>query len=66
MTVEEIKKAIPRLSLEERVEVTRCLHGWEEDDWDRQMKADLADGKLNKLISKVESDIAVGKSMNLP
>jgi hypothetical protein len=66
MTVEEIKRAIPKLTLEERAEVACCLHGWQEDDWDRQMKEDLAAGKLNKLISKVEADIAANKLTDLP
>lgn len=46
-TVEEIKKAISNLSLQEKLE----LHAWEqpveEDDWDRQMDADSAAGKLD-------------------
>jgi len=36
-TVEEIKVAIQTLSLEERAELARWLHGWSDDDWDRQM-----------------------------
>ena len=55
MTVEEIKAAIPKLTLEERAEVARCLHGWEEDDWDKQMQGDLAAGKFDKLISKIDA-----------
>ena len=66
MTVEEIKRAIPSLTLEERAEVALCLHNWEDDDWDREMKADLAGGKLGKLISKVDGDIANGRLLDLP
>jgi hypothetical protein len=33
-TVEEIKTAIGRLSLEERAEITAELCGWTDDDWD--------------------------------
>lgn len=66
MTVEEIKAAIPLLTLEERAEIARCLHGWEDDAWDKQMKRDLAAGKLDKLLFKVDSDIAKGNLSDLP
>jgi hypothetical protein len=58
MTVEEIKAAIPQFTLEQRAELARCLHGWEDDDWDAQMKHDLAAGKLDKLLKKVGRDSA--------
>ena len=66
MTVQEIKAAIPSLTLEERAEVARCLHGWEDDAWDAQMKRDLAAGKLDKVLSKVDADIARGNLSDLP
>lgn len=66
MTLEQIKKAIPNLTLEERAEVARCLHDWQDDDWDRQIKSDLAAGKLDKLLSEVDADIAQGKLSDLP
>jgi hypothetical protein len=66
MTVEEIKAAIPTLTLEQRAEVARCLHGWEDDEWDAQMKRDLSAGKLDKLLKKVDSDIESGNLSDLP
>ena len=65
-TVAEIKAAIPRLTLEERAEVARCLGNWQDDEWDEQMKRDIAAGKLDKLLSKVDDDIAHGKLRDLP
>ncbi len=65
-TVEEIKAAIPHLTLEERAEVARCLHGWADDEWDEQMKRDLSTGKLGKLLAKVDEDIAQGKLSDPP
>lgn len=65
-TVAEIKAAIPNLTLEERAEVARALHCWEEDAWDEQMKRDLAAGKLEKLLSKVDADITKGNLRDLP
>ena len=48
-TVQEIKSAIERLSLEERAELIADLCGWTDDDWDRQMKADARAGKFATL-----------------
>jgi hypothetical protein len=56
MTLEEIKQAIPKLTLEERAELMRCLHDWEDDEWDPQMKRDFAAGKLDKLLAEVDED----------
>ena len=65
-TVAEIKAAIPKLTLEERAEVARCLGNWQDDEWDEQMKSDVAAGKLDKLLSRVDKDIAKGKLRDLP
>jgi hypothetical protein len=65
-TVAEIKAAIAQLTLEERAEVARCLHEWEDDAWDKQMQQDLAAGKLDRLLAKVDSDIDHGKLREMP
>jgi hypothetical protein len=65
-TVAEIKAAIPSLTLAERADVARCLGNWQDDEWDEQMKRDIAAGKLDKLLSKVDDDIAHGKLRDLP
>ena len=56
-TVAEIKAAIAQLTLEERAEVARCLHEWEDDAWDKQMQQDLAAGKLDRLLAKVDDQL---------
>jgi ribosome recycling factor len=66
MTVEDIKAAIPKLTLEQRAELARCLHGWEDDEWDAQMKRDFAAGKLDKLLEKVDTDITQGNLSDPP
>lgn len=48
-TVQEIKSAISKLSLEERAEILAELCDWKDDDWDRQMKTDAASGKFDSL-----------------
>ena len=65
-TVTEIKAAISQLTLEERAEVARCLHEWEDDAWDKQIQQDLAAGKLDGLLAKVDDDIDQGKLRDLP
>ena len=65
-TVAEIKAAIPSLTLAERADVARCLNQWHDDEWDEQMKCDIAAGKLDKLLSKMDDDIARGKLHDLP
>jgi hypothetical protein len=64
-TVEEIKTAISRLSLEERAELTADLCGWADDDWDRQMKADAAAGKFASLNRDADATHTAGQTVPL-
>ena len=66
MSVQEIKEAVRNLSLKERAEVAACLHSWSEDEWDQQMKRDLAAGKLHKVLARVDADIAKKKTRAMP
>ena len=64
-TVEEIKTAISRLSLEERAELTAELCGWTDDAWDRQMKADAAAGKFGPMNGAADAAHATGQTVPL-
>ncbi len=66
MSVQEIKEALLHLSLEERAEVAACLHSWKDDEWDEQIKRDLASGKLDGILARVDADIAENKIRGLP
>jgi hypothetical protein len=55
VSLAEIKTAIEELSLEERAELAVWLHGWNDDDWDEQMKRDIAGGKLDSVLHEIES-----------
>lgn len=55
-TLEEIKAAIEKLSLEERGKLARWLHGWSDDEWDRQMEADARSGKLDRFIAEADEE----------
>jgi hypothetical protein len=60
-TVDEIVAAIEKLSLSERGEVERRLHGWVDDEWDQQMVRDIQSGKLDGLLKEVRADIDAGR-----
>ncbi|MFZ1218307.1 MAG: hypothetical protein WAO00_03395 [Chthoniobacterales bacterium] len=66
MSIEQIKTAIERLSFEERAELAAWFHGWKDDEWDEQMKRDVADGKLDDVLREVEDDIAAGRLRDMP
>lgn len=54
--VEEIKEAIDELSAEDRARLLTQLDPAQDDDWDRQMKADAAAGKLDFLKEEAEAE----------
>jgi len=66
MSLAEIKIAIQQLSFEERAELAAWLHGWKDDEWDEQMKRDIADGKLDDGLREVEDDINTGRLRDMP
>jgi hypothetical protein len=66
VSLAEIKTAIEHLSVEERAELTAWLHGWKNDEWDEQMKRDIASGKLDEVLHEVEEDIKAGRVRELP
>lgn len=59
-TIAEIRDAIQKLSLEERVELLAELQGFEDDDWDRQMKADAAAGKFDEMNRRIDAEYQSG------
>ncbi|MGH9594497.1 MAG: hypothetical protein ACRD5L_15505 [Bryobacteraceae bacterium] len=65
MTVDEIKKRITKLSDEDRAK----LRAWWEDqdaaEWDRQMEADAASGKLDKLFEEALGDLKAGRTKEI-
>ncbi len=66
MSLAEIKAAIQQLSFEQRAELAAWLHGWENDDWDEQMKRDVGSGKLDRVLHEVEEDIKAGRVREMP
>ena len=65
-SVDQIKTAIEQLSFEERAELAAWLHGWKDDEWDEQMKRDVAAGKLDQILREADEDIRAGKLREMP
>ncbi|MFL6545185.1 MAG: hypothetical protein DMF12_03575 [Verrucomicrobia bacterium] len=66
MSLAEIKAAIQQLSFQQRAELAAWLHGWNDDEWDEQMKRDIASGKLDDVLREVEEDIKAGRTREMP
>ena len=66
VSLPEIKTAIEQLSFEERAELAAWLHGWNDDEWDEQMKRDIGSGKLDDVLHEVEEDIKSGHTREMP
>src|SRR5436305_6277634 len=66
MSLAEIKAAIQQLSFQQRAELAAWLHGWNDDEWDEQMKRDIASGKLDDVLREVEEDIKAGRVREMP
>jgi hypothetical protein len=66
VSLAEIKTAIQQLSFEQRAELAAWLHGWNDDEWDDQMKCDIASGKLDDVLREVEADIKAGRVREMP
>jgi hypothetical protein len=66
-TVAEIKRAIEKLSPQERCELEALLHPWPDDDWDRQMRANAEPGgKLHQMMSASRKNAQATKLMDFP
>ncbi len=66
MSLAELKEEVLKLSPEEKAELAAVLHGWVDDEWDKQMKADAAAGRLDFLLAEVDADIAAGRVREIP
>jgi hypothetical protein len=65
-TVAEIQQAIANLSEPEREDLRLWLDAYEEDDWDKQITADAASGKLDVLTRQAEEAKRTGQLRPLP
>lgn len=65
MTVQELEKAIAKLSPEELTELRAWFLECDQDEWDRQLARDSESGKLEKLIAQARRDYAEGDGREL-
>jgi hypothetical protein len=65
-TVREIKEAVRRLPVAKRLKVARWVSKFENDEWDKQMSRDAANGKLNFLIAEAKDAAKKGKLRPFP
>lgn len=65
MTVQELEKAIARLSPEELAELRAWFRERDQEEWDRQIARDSEAGKLDKLIAQAKRDYAAGNGREL-
>ena len=64
-TLVEIKTAIARLSDDETSALLSWLQERSEDDWDKQIKKDAEQGKLNKVIQRAKAHITANRVKEL-
>ena len=61
-TVAEIREAIAKLSPREYCELMAELYPrLPDDEWDKQMKADAAAGKFDKMNARADADFKAGR-----
>lgn len=64
-TLPEIEAAIKELPEADVRQLSAWLQEYLADMWDQQMEADVASGKLDKLIAEAEADIAANRVKDL-
>jgi hypothetical protein len=60
-TLLEIEEAIQRLPESDIRQLSGWIQSRVDEMWDRQIEADLASGKLDRLIARAEADISANK-----
>ena len=64
-TVQEIEKAVSRLSLEDLARFREWFEEFDAKIWDKQFEADVKAGKLDKLANQAIADFRAGKYTEL-
>jgi hypothetical protein len=61
-TIEELEAAVQRLSTEERAVFRAWFAEFDAREWDRQLEADVASGRLDWLAAEALADRDAGRS----
>ena len=65
MSVQELEQAISQLPAEDLSRFAEWFEEFMADEWDKQIERDVASGKFDKIIRKVDEDIDAGRSTPL-
>jgi hypothetical protein len=65
-TVEEIKRAIEQLPKEDFWRLSGWVARRHEDEWDRQIEADIRAGKLDRFAQEALREDSEGKTLPFP
>jgi hypothetical protein len=65
MSVEEIEKAITKLSPEELGELSSWFADYQAKVWDKQIEQDLDEGRLDSLLKEVDEEYEAGEATPL-
>jgi hypothetical protein len=65
VTVQELEKAIAKLSPQELAELRAWFWERDQEEWDRQIARDSEAGKLDKLVEQARRDYAQGNGREL-
>ncbi len=60
MSLTEIESAITNLPRAERIKLSEWLAELEDDEWDRQIEADVKAGKLDAMINQAKAQFEAG------
>lgn len=67
LTVHQVRVAVMLMSIDDRARFHEWLDAWhDDDDWDRQMEADAAAGRLDALIAEADRAIEAGDGRGIP
>lgn len=64
-TVDKLEKAVSELPLEELARFTAWFEEFLADQWDRQIEADAAAGKLDHLAKEADEEFEAGRCTEL-
>jgi hypothetical protein len=65
MSVKELERAVTELPSQELAEFTAWFEEFVADQWDRQIEADVAAGKLDHLAKQADEDFEAGRCTEL-
>ncbi len=65
MSVQEVEVAITQLPTKELAELITWIEEYHALVWDKQIEADLAGGRLNELLTQVDTEYRSGLSNTL-